>query len=206
MQELPFAVFESFWLQVQDVLYRLHTRILTGFESKMRGLGGAGGRKMVYIGVGVAAVDPRPPHPSVLDQDPRQGDGGAGDEDRSLESVDRLAVAVAGDRRDQAGRLGRALGAAVHEGEAAGAVRVLGLAGAEAALTEERRLLVARDPRERDRDPPRERGGGLAVGLGRADDAREHLERDAERLAEVAGTQCRQFTSLAGAYGTSVSR
>ena len=83
------------------------------------------------------------------------------DEDRAFERV----AAGRGDRFEQAGRHGLARFADVGEHEAAGAVGRLRLAALEAAVAEERRLLVARDPRDRQRDAEQLR---LADDLGRA--------------------------------------
>ena len=76
------------------------------------------------------------------------------------------------------------LAAGVHQHEAAGAVGVLGHAGREAGLAEQRRLLVARDAAERDL-PPAEAREGLAMGEHRGHDPRQHRTRDPEQLEHV---------------------
>ena len=82
----------------------------------------------------------------------------AGDRDRALEHVGRLVVAeLVADRGQQAVGADDLL-AGVDEQERAGAVGVLGVAGLEAGLAEQRRLLVAEDARQRaaaDRAVPR---------------------------------------------------
>ena len=75
-----------------------------------------------------------------------------------------------------AGRLAR-----VHEQEAARAVGILGLAGGEAALTEQRGLLVAR--RARDGNFHALDVAGAEVAAARAD-VRQHAARDAQDLQE----------------------
>ena len=67
--------------------------------------------------------------------------------------------------------------ARVLEDEAAGAVRVLRAARVEAALPEERRLLVAGDAGDRDR-APEDRGIGLGDDAAAVDDSRQHRARD----------------------------
>ena len=74
--------------------------------------------------------------------------GGAGDEDASLEGVGEATVDPPTDRRDQAVLRHPRLGTRVHQQETAGPVGVLRLARGDAALTEERRLLVAGDTRD----------------------------------------------------------
>ena len=87
-----------------------------------------------------------------------------------------------GDGRDQPVSRRDGPIAGVHEHEAAGAVRALDLAGLEAGLPEERRLLVAEIARDRDAgevpDP-------LAVDLGRRTDRRQHRRRDADRVEQL---------------------
>ena len=75
-----------------------------------------------------------------------------------------------------AGRLAR-----VHEQEAARAVGILGLAGGEAALAEQRGLLVAR--RTRDGNFHALDVAGAEVAAARAD-VRQHAARDAQGLQE----------------------
>ncbi len=89
------------------------------------------------LGVGRVLDDPEPVAQPL--------DGGAGDEDRRLERVRGLPPDLPGDRRQQALGRRRHGGALVDQHERAGAVRVLAEAGLDAALAEQRRLLVARD-------------------------------------------------------------
>ena len=70
--------------------------------------------------------------------------GGAAHEYAAFERV-LAGSAAPGHGREQAVPRGLRLAAGVHEREAAGAVGVLGHAGAEAGLAEQRRLLVAGD-------------------------------------------------------------
>jgi hypothetical protein len=77
----------------------------------------------------------------------------AGDEDRALERVRRRAGGVAADRGEQAAPAAHPLRAGVEQQERAGAVGALGGARREAALAEQRRLLVTRDARDRDLVP-----------------------------------------------------
>jgi hypothetical protein len=71
-----------------------------------------------------------------------------GDEDRALQREGPLAARPAGDGGEQPVREATAR-SRVEQQEGAGAVGVLPQPGAPAALPEERRLLVARDPRDR---------------------------------------------------------
>ena len=90
--------------------------------------------------------------PRVLDQAEvdEPADELAAHERASLERVDRVAVGARRDRGEQASARQARFVADVHEEEAAGAVRALGLAGREATLAEQRRLLVARNAGDRD--------------------------------------------------------
>ena len=97
------------------------------------------------------------------------GDPRAGDEDRGLERVVGLLAQPPGDRRQQALLRLRRLGARVEQHEAAGPVGVLRLARRVAGLAEQRRLLVAGDPRDRDLAAEL---GGRPVDLGRGRPAR----------------------------------
>ena len=105
-------------------------------------------------------------------------DGGAAREDGALERV----AAGRGDRLQQAGRRRTALGARVREDEAARAVRRLRLAAVEAGVAEERRLLVAGDARDRERDAEQLR---LADDLGRAHEPGQQGAVDAEELEQL---------------------
>ena len=108
---------------------------------------------------------------------------GAGDGDGALERVDRLrrAEPVGEGREKPAGGRGGRL-ADIHEHEAAGAVGVLGLAGLEAGLADERRLLIAEDAGD---GQTRQRPHGLAVHLARRDDPRQAGARDVEQAQDV---------------------
>ena len=68
--------------------------------------------------------------------------------------------------------------------EAAGAVGVLGHAGLEAGLAEERGLLVAGDAGDRDRRAEQTRLG-LAIDLARRAHLRQHRARHAEELQQL---------------------
>ena len=75
----------------------------------------------------------------------------SGDRDRALEHVGRRLVAeLVGDAGDEPVARGHGALAGVQHEEVARAVGALGLAGREAALPEERRLLVAEQRGERD--------------------------------------------------------
>src|SRR5439155_9049537 len=74
---------------------------------------------------------------------------GARDEDAPLERVARLAPRAAGNRRQEPAPRPNELGAGVEQEEATRPVGVLESARLDAALTEERRLLVPRDPEHR---------------------------------------------------------
>ena len=105
-------------------------------------------------------------------------DRGAAREDRSLERV----AAGRGDRLEQPGRRRATLGAGVRQHEAARAVGRLRLAAVEAAVAEERRLLVAGDPGDRQRDAEQLR---LADDLGRAHEPRQQRPVDAEQVEQL---------------------
>ena len=109
----------------------------------------------------------------------------AGDEHRALERVGRRAARVAAQRREQPAAADHAARAGVQHQERTGAVGVLGHPGLEAALAEERRLLVARDAR--DRDPGRHAlvGRRLAEDPGAGADLRQHRRGDAEDLQQL---------------------
>ena len=101
--------------------------------------------------------------------------GRPGHEDAALDGVGDIgaagagSLALPGDRGQQAGRrLGRR-GARRLEQEAAGAVRVLGVAGRQAQLAEERRLLVADRGRDGDRGAEVGRLGHPEARVGGAD-------------------------------------
>ena len=74
------------------------------------------------------------------------------------------------------------LAARVHQQKTAGAIRVLGLAGAEAGLAHQRRLLIAQNAR--DGNAPHGFESGLAVRLAARRDARQNAPRDAERAQQ----------------------
>ena len=108
-------------------------------------------------------------------------DNGPADKDAALEGIGHMAAEPGCNGRDKAvaadaGRLAR-----VHEQEAARAVGILGLAGGEAALAEQRGLLVAR--RARDGNFHALDVAGAEVAAARAD-VRQHAARDAQDLQE----------------------
>ena len=118
-----------------------------------------------------------------------------GDRDRALEGVDRWLIAdLVAERRQQAALAGHRLGAGVEQHEAAGAIGVLRLAGAEARLAEEGRLLVSEVTRDRHAG---EVADGLAVHGARGLDGREHRARDAHDF-RISGSQSRvwRFMSI----------
>src|SRR5712691_7739327 len=80
-------------------------------------------------------------------------DGGSADEDAPLQRVRDPSVESPRDRREQSVARGDRRLAGVEQQEAAGAVRILGVAGGVARLAEQRRLLIAGDA-----------GDGYAVG------------------------------------------
>jgi hypothetical protein len=101
--------------------------------------------------------------------------GRAGDEDAAFEGVlQRLVAELPGDRGQQAVRRADRRAAGVHHHERAGAVRVLGLPRARAALAEERGLLIAGDAHDRN----------AVGGLGEEAARGSHLGQDAARHAE----------------------
>src|SRR5207248_3079681 len=75
---------------------------------------------------------------------------GAGHERAALDRVPDAATDVPRDRREEAAVARTRLVAGIGEQEAARAVRVLRLAGGEARLAEQRRLLIAGEARDRD--------------------------------------------------------
>ena len=104
----------------------------------------------------------------------------AGDGDRALQRVDRCRVAELVAQGGQQPVLGaHDLFAGVEDQEAAGAVGVLRLAGAEGGLAERCRLLVAEDAGDRHL-AQQLRGVDLAVDLGGGLDFRQHAARNAE--------------------------
>ena len=124
-------------------------------------------------------------------------DGRAGHEDRTLERVGQLAVRGAPRRRgQQAGVRALERRAGVGEDERTRAVGALGVAGVEAGLPEERRLLVAGEARDRQLEPGERRrvGGrdlapvGDQVGQGVAG----YAEEAAQLVGPVAGRQVHQ--------------
>ncbi len=106
--------------------------------------------------------------------------GGAGDEDGALE---RRHARLRRRGAEDAVRWRPALLALVGQDEAARAVGRLGLAGPEAGLAEERRLLVARQTGERH---ARSADLGLADHTARRHDPRQHVARDTEESEQLA--------------------
>ena len=103
----------------------------------------------------------------------------AGDEDAAFDGEALLAGDARGDRRQQPMLGEHRPRARVLQNEAAGAVRVLDRAGIEAALAEERGLLVARDAGDRDR-ASEDRRVRLGDGAAAVDDARQHRAGDVQ--------------------------
>ena len=109
--------------------------------------------------------------------------GGAGDEDGTFKGVVDFAAESPGDGGQQAVFGFNRFFAGVHQQEAAGAVGVFGHAGFEAGLTEERRLLVACDPSDRDFAAAEEGGGPEHARRGL--DIRQQGHRAFEGFAEL---------------------
>ena len=116
-------------------------------------------------------------------------DRGAGHEDRAFH---RVGDVVGGaerprDRREQSvDRLGQGR-ADVGEHERAGAVGVLRHARLDARLSEQRRLLIARDPADRNREPGGAIGAGNAEASARRRDRGEDRPRNVEERAQLVG-------------------
>ena len=107
-------------------------------------------------------------------------DRGAGDEHAALERVGRLATRTAGGRGEHAARrLAARWSPVIHQEERAGAVGVLRQPGVAAALPEQRRLLVAGEPGDREGEP-QVRRVGLADDPGGGDDAGQQFPGHAE--------------------------
>ncbi len=109
-------------------------------------------------------------------------DDGTAHKDGPFERIVCLAVDLARDGREQAVLRVDDLVARVHEQEAARAVRALGVARGEAALTEERRLLVARHARDGDLAAHEI---GVAVDLAVAADLGQDGAGDVERAQDL---------------------
>ena len=109
---------------------------------------------------------------------PQPLDRGAAGQDRALERV----AARGGRRLEQPEGRRPALGPRVGEHEAAGAVCRLCLAAVEAAVAEEGRLLVAGDPRDRERHAKQL---GLADDLRGADEPGQQQRVDAEQVEQL---------------------
>ena len=122
--------------------------------------------------------------------------GRAGHEHRAFERVGRLVAEPPRHRRQQALLRRHRPRPGVEQHEAAGAVGVLGLAGLEAGLAEERRLLIAGGAGNRDRRRRSSSGVRLAVDLAAAAHLRQHLRAarrraPADRRPSGAGGCCR---------------
>ena len=101
----------------------------------------------------------------------------AADEDAAFERVCGLLVEAAGERGDEAFGGESECAADVLQQEAAGAVGVLGVAGRDAELAEERGLLIACDAGDVDLAEA-ERGRDLSDPLARPDDLRQQALRE----------------------------
>ncbi|MNS61661.1 hypothetical protein D3C72_946940 [compost metagenome] len=134
----------------------------------------------------------------------------AGDEDAAFERVEgRLAVELPGQGGQEAVGAGHGHLAGVHEHEAAGAVGVLGLAGAEAGLAEERGVLVAGHRGDGQPGGQRPDGHGLAEDVARGLGLRGHRLGDAElghqlgvpgQLADVEDQRAAGVADVGGVY------
>ncbi len=109
---------------------------------------------------------------------------GAADEHAPFEGVLGASVDLPGHRGHQPVSRRRRRRADVLQQEAAGAVGVLRHPRRAAHLAEERRLLVAGDPRDRHL-PDAERGGRLAVDAARRAHLRQHRRRHAEQRQQL---------------------
>ena len=108
----------------------------------------------------------------------------AADEYAALERVARLPVHAPADRRDQIVLRAHRILARVHQNEAARAIGVFAHAGCKTALTEQRRMLIARQRRNRDlaaENLPVQ----IADYLRGIDDLRKQLRRNVHRLQEL---------------------
>ena len=123
--------------------------------------------------------------------------GRAGHEDRALERVGQLAVGGAPGRgRQQPGVGALERGAGVGEDERAGAVGALRVARVEAGLPEQRRLLVAGDPGDRQRQvrgttPGRCVAISPQLGTSSGSASRGYAEQRAQLVGPVAGRRGR---------------
>ena len=112
--------------------------------------------------------------------------GGAGHEDRTLERVDERAVGAAPGSRRQQACVGADQGrAGVGQDERPGAVGALRVAHVEARLAEQRRLLVARDPGDRQAQVEER----LGVGRGDLTPVRDQLRQRVRAVRRTATAQ-----------------
>ncbi len=108
----------------------------------------------------------------------------AADRNRALEGVDgRLIAELVADSRQQAALRGHQLRAGVVDHEAAGAIRILGLADAEADLAHRGRLLIAEDAGHR--HAIQRATLDVTVGLAARSNLGQHLTRHTDRLQQV---------------------
>ncbi len=111
-------------------------------------------------------------------------DRGARHEHAPFEGVPGLAARAARDRDEEAFRRGDPLPARVEEQEASGPVGVLHPPGFHASLAEERRLLIPRDPENRDAVPEARHAARLPEVRDRGTDLGQEGARDRERTEE----------------------
>ena len=110
--------------------------------------------------------------------------GRSGDEGAAFQGVGRFVAQLPGDGGQQAALAGDGFVAGVHEQEGARAVGAFGVAGGEAGLAEEGRLLVAGHAANRDAVGQDAQGLGVAVNLAIRGDARQDTARNAENLQQ----------------------
>ena len=119
---------------------------------------------------------------------PQPLDGAAGVEHAALQGIGGLSVHLPGHGGQQSGAGAHRLFAHVHQGEAAGAVGVLGFAGSEAGLAEQGGLLIARRAADRDARQglqPRDTGLHRAVDGAVGHGLRQHGRRAPQNAAQL---------------------
>ena len=119
---------------------------------------------------------------------PKPLNGAAAVENAALQGIGRASLHLPGNGRHQARPAADGLFAHVHQGEAAGAVCILGLAGAEAGLAEQGGLLIPRRAAHRRARQLLQTGNALfhqAVHLTIGHRQGQNRHRDAQQLAQL---------------------